>query len=199
MATFLLSGIALGAIAGALTGVISYASDDRELRDLTLWSMGSLSGASWPKLLAILPFGRVLVIAVPRLTASMNGLLLGESEAFRLGIDVERSKRIVVAVTSAAVGAAVAVAVLHDISLAAAWADDFLLLVRGRVAGAGSPREVMTCESLTAAYGCPMIVDAPPRDGTLYVLPHHARQRDAFGRSAAEADREALTLPRPVG
>ena len=41
---------------GALMGLIAFASDDRELRDLTLWMLGSLSGASWPKVFAVLPF-----------------------------------------------------------------------------------------------------------------------------------------------
>ena len=41
------------------------------------------------------------------LKASTYQVLLGEAEAFHLGIDVERTKRIVVLVTSAAVGAAV--------------------------------------------------------------------------------------------
>ena len=48
----------------ALTGLIAFASDDRELRDLTLWMLGSLSGASWPKVLAVLPFA--LLVAARR-------------------------------------------------------------------------------------------------------------------------------------
>jgi iron complex transport system permease protein len=110
MGTLLLAGIAIGALSGALTGLISYASDDRELRDLTLWMLGSLSGASWPKVLAVLPFALVIAAALPRMVRALNGLLLGEAEAFHLGIDVERSKRVIILVTAAAVGAAVAVA-----------------------------------------------------------------------------------------
>jgi iron complex transport system permease protein len=108
--TLLLAGIAIGALAGALTGLLAYASDDRELRDLTLWSMGSLSGASWPKVVAILPFAAAIALAVPRLTRGLNGFLLGEAEAFHMGIDVESTKRLAIAISAAAVGAAVAVA-----------------------------------------------------------------------------------------
>ncbi len=108
--TLLLAGIALGALAGALTGLIAYASDDRELRDLTLWSMGSLSGASWPKVVAVLPFAAVVLFLAPRLVRGLNGFLLGEAEAFHLGIDVEKTKRTIVIATAASVGAAVAVA-----------------------------------------------------------------------------------------
>jgi iron complex transport system permease protein len=108
--TLLLAGIAIGALAGALTGLLAYASDDRELRDLTLWSMGSLSGASWPKVVAILPFAAAIALAVPRLIRGLNGFLLGEAEAFHMGIDVEATKRLAIAISAAAVGAAVAVA-----------------------------------------------------------------------------------------
>jgi iron complex transport system permease protein len=108
--TLLLAGIALGALATALTGLIAFASDDRELRDLTLWMLGSLSGASWPKVLAILPFALLLAPILPRLIRALNGLLLGEAEAYHLGIDVVRVKRLIIAATAAAVGAAVAVA-----------------------------------------------------------------------------------------
>jgi iron complex transport system permease protein len=108
--TLLLAGVAIGARSGAVTGLISYASDDRELRDLTLWMLGSLSGASWPKVLAVLPFALLIGLALPRLVRALNGLLLGEAEAFHLGVDVDRAKRAIILVAAAAVGAAVAVA-----------------------------------------------------------------------------------------
>ena len=109
ISTLLLAGIALAALNSALMGLIQYVSDDRELRELTLWTLGSLSGASWPKVIAIAPFAVLIVAVLPRLIRSLNGLLLGEAEAFHLGIEVERAKRVIVLITSAAVGAAVAV------------------------------------------------------------------------------------------
>lgn len=108
--TLLLAGIALGAFAGALTGLIAYASNDRELRDLTLWTLGSLGGASWPKVFAVMPFALLVAALTPRLIRGLNGFLLGEAEAFHLGTDVERTKRAVIVATAASVGAAVAVA-----------------------------------------------------------------------------------------
>ena len=108
--TLLLAGIAFGALANAGSGLIAYVSDDRELRDLTLWSLGSLSGANWDKVTAIVPFALLLAVFTPAMVRALNGLLLGEAEAFHLGISVERAKRILVTLTAAAVGAAVAVA-----------------------------------------------------------------------------------------
>jgi iron complex transport system permease protein len=108
--TLLLAGIAIAALAQALLGLIAFSSDDRALRDLTLWTLGSLAGASWAKVLAVAPFGVVLLALVPRLVRGLNGFLFGEAEAFHLGVDVERTKRLVVVATAASVGAAVAVA-----------------------------------------------------------------------------------------
>jgi iron complex transport system permease protein len=109
-ATLLLSGIALAAMTDSVRGLISFSSDDRELRDLTLWLFGSLAGSSWPKVLGVIPFAVVLAFALPRLVRVLNGLLLGEAEAYHLGINVTRSKLGIVVITAAAVGAAVAVA-----------------------------------------------------------------------------------------
>lgn len=46
VATMLLAGIALGALAGAASGLLVYAADDDQLRDLTFWGLGSLAGAA---------------------------------------------------------------------------------------------------------------------------------------------------------
>lgn len=108
-ATLLLAGIALAALADSVRGLISFSSDDRELRDLTLWLFGSLAGASWSKVFGIIPFAILLALALPRLVRTLNGLLLGEAEAYHLGVSVERSKLGIVVLTAAAVGAAVAV------------------------------------------------------------------------------------------
>lgn len=108
--TLLLTGIAVAALAESITGLISYASDDRELRDLTLWRLGSLSGANWPKVLAVLPFAIVLLILLPRSVRALNGLLLGEPEAYHLGVELDKAKRTLIFATAAAVGASVAVA-----------------------------------------------------------------------------------------
>jgi iron complex transport system permease protein len=72
--------------------------------------MGSLSGSSWPKVVGALPFVILMLAAIPLTMRGLNGLLLGEAEAFHMGVDVDRLKWVVVLVTAAAVGAAVAVA-----------------------------------------------------------------------------------------
>lgn len=110
VATMLLAGIALGALSGAMTGLLVYASDDRQLRDLTFWSLGSLGGASWAKVAATAPAILPVLVAVPFLGRGLNALVLGEAEAFHLGIPVERLKRTAILLVAVAVGASVAAA-----------------------------------------------------------------------------------------
>ncbi|WP_306886826.1 FecCD family ABC transporter permease [Amorphus orientalis] len=109
VATLLLAGIALGALAGAVTGIIVFGSDDRELRDLTFWSMGSLGGASWQKIGAALPFLVAALLLIPYLVRVLNAFLLGEAEAGHLGVATERAKRIAMIAVAGAVASAVAV------------------------------------------------------------------------------------------
>ena len=108
VATMLLAGVALGAMAGALTGLLSFISDDRQLRDLTFWSLGSLGGASWTKLTAVAPIILPLLLLMPLLARGLNGLMLGEAEAYHLGIPVQRIKALAILLVALAVGASVA-------------------------------------------------------------------------------------------
>lgn len=110
VAVMLLAGVALGAFAGSLTGMLSFISDDRQLRDLTFWALGSLSGSSWTKVMVIAPLVLPVLLAVPMLARGLNALLMGEAEAFHLGIPVQRLKSVAIVMVAVAVGASVAAA-----------------------------------------------------------------------------------------
>ncbi|MEJ6392159.1 iron ABC transporter permease [Gymnodinialimonas sp. 2305UL16-5] len=109
VAVMLLAGIALGALTGALSGILVYMADDQQLRDLTFWGLGSLAGATWWKLVVAAPLIIMALIAAPFLARSLNGLALGEAAAAHLGIPVQRMKSVAILTVAAAVGAAVAV------------------------------------------------------------------------------------------
>ena len=109
VATMLLAGIALGALAGALSGILVYIADDRQLRDLTFWGLGSLAGASWAKVLSAGPLIFLSIGAALMLGRGLNGLALGEATAAHIGVDVQRMKSIAILAVAGATGAAVAV------------------------------------------------------------------------------------------
>lgn len=110
VATMLLAGIALGALAGAATGILIYIADDRQLRDLTFWGMGSLGGASWHKIAMATPLILPVLLLSPMLGRGLNMLALGEAAALHAGIEVERVKTLTILCVAAATGAAVAIA-----------------------------------------------------------------------------------------
>ena len=110
VATMLLAGIALTALAGAAIGLFTYLADDATLRSLTFWNLGSLNGASYARLWPLLLVTVGVALWLPRRARALNALLLGESEARHLGFDVERLKRELVFCTALGVGAAVAAA-----------------------------------------------------------------------------------------
>jgi iron complex transport system permease protein len=109
VATMLLAGIALGALAGAVTGVLIFMADDKQLRDLTFWGLGSLAGANWMKILSAGPIILVSLAVVPFLARGLNALTLGEAAAFHMGIPVQRLKNIAIISVAASTGASVAV------------------------------------------------------------------------------------------
>ena len=108
--TMLLAGIAIGALAGALNSLLSYFSDNDMLRQISLWQMGNLSGASWLKVSIMGAVTILLMGLFPRDSRALNALLLGESEARHLGINVQWVKRRLIVLTALGVGVSVAVA-----------------------------------------------------------------------------------------
>ncbi|MEG2830856.1 MAG: iron ABC transporter permease [Edwardsiella sp. (in: enterobacteria)] len=109
LSRLLLAGIAINALCFALVGVLSYLSDDQQLRQFTLWSMGTLSRSEWHTLgasaLLILPASLFALTLAQRL----NLLQLGDEEAHYLGLDVARTKRQLLLLSAVLVGSAVAV------------------------------------------------------------------------------------------
>ncbi|MEZ9132956.1 FecCD family ABC transporter permease [Vibrio breoganii] len=106
----LLAGVAIGALSGAMLGLLNYYADDQALRDLSLWTMGSLAGANFSGVV----FGGIVLLVFGvlfyRESANLNALLLGEAEAGHLGIDVQRLKRRLILLTAAGVGVTVSLA-----------------------------------------------------------------------------------------
>ena len=107
--TLLLAGIAINALAGSFTGLLTYMATDEQLRNITFWTLGSLGGASWKTLTGILPFVSITLVVLPFFSKSLNALALGESQAGHIGINVNVLKRLIIVMATLGVGASVAV------------------------------------------------------------------------------------------
>jgi iron complex transport system permease protein len=110
VATMLLAGIAITALAGSVGNLLEFYADNDMLRQISLWRMGGLDGADYPRLLIGAVVGAALFLALPQFATALNALLLGESEARHLGIKVARVKLVLILAVAVGVGTAVALA-----------------------------------------------------------------------------------------
>ena len=110
VATMLLAGIAITALAGSVNGFLAFYADNELLRRISLWQMGGLEGAKMPHVFLAFTVLSILLLVFYRLAYAFNTLLLGESEARYLGVNTEQLKNLSIFLVAAAVGIAVALA-----------------------------------------------------------------------------------------
>lgn len=107
--TLILAGIAVNATAGAFTGLLTFIADDDQLRSITFWMLGSVGGATWPGVTAVIPFFLVGIILLPFRARALNLLALGDRDAKHLGVSTERVRLSVIVLCALVTGAAVSV------------------------------------------------------------------------------------------
>ncbi|MDG2733264.1 iron ABC transporter permease, partial [Vibrio parahaemolyticus] len=97
------------ALSGAAIGYMNFIADDQMLRDLTLWSMGSLAGANWSGIALSAVTLVILLLWFQKKSMALNALLLGESEARHLGVPVQKLKRQLILLSALGVGITVSI------------------------------------------------------------------------------------------
>ncbi|WP_299314251.1 FecCD family ABC transporter permease [uncultured Halomonas sp.] len=108
--TLLLAGLAINTLAGAFGGLLAFVASDEQLRQLSLWGMGSLAHALWPAALGALLCIPPALWWLCRCARGLDLLQLGELTAHGAGLDAPALKRRVVLATTLGVGVCVALA-----------------------------------------------------------------------------------------
>lgn len=109
METLLLSGVVLQAFLGSMVSFMVSASN-KTVNDIVFWLMGSLAMRGWSFSGALLPYLLVGFVVLMGYARSLNLFALGERQAAHLGVRVERTKVIVLVVSTLMAAGAVAVA-----------------------------------------------------------------------------------------
>jgi iron complex transport system ATP-binding protein len=136
---------------------------DTELSDLSSRLMNELSGGERQRAL----MARALATEAPI-------LLLDEPTA---NLDLSHQATLLTVVRNRCdQQRAAALVVTHDINLAAAFADNILLMKQGRVVHSGRPVEVLRPEILQDVFAIRVLVDAHPVSGAPRVTPVHTDQ-----------------------
>jgi len=94
----LLVGIAVNALFLSGVGFLSYIARDPQARSITFWGLGTMSGASWPAVALLAMSTAIGTFLALRQARSLNALMLGETEAYGLGVDIRKLKIAVIAV-----------------------------------------------------------------------------------------------------
>ncbi len=142
--TLILAGVAISSLAGALASLLMIRASP-DVRPLLAWLLGGFGSAHWQQTWIVLPYlvpGALVMMAHGRI---LNLLQLDEHEATQLGVNVERSKGLLIAAASLATAASVSVSGLigfvgliapHTVRLV--WGPDHrFLLPMSMVVGAG--------------------------------------------------------------
>jgi len=135
---------------------VEQAIDAAELQALRLREVQQLSGGESART----TFARVLAQQTPL-------LLLDEPTA---ALDLRHQERTLRSVRACAEAGACVIVVLHDLNLAAGYADRIVLLEQGRVAADGTPLQVLTKDNLQRVYQQDVVVLEHPRRGVPLVV-----------------------------
>lgn len=91
----LIIGMMLGSAISAIVGILQYMGTEESLKAFVVWTMGSLSTVTMEQLVILIPVVVVGLLLAIIVIKPLNILLLGESYARTLGLNVGRSRTII--------------------------------------------------------------------------------------------------------
>ncbi len=108
--TILIVGLMFSSFSSALVGILTYFSSAEQLQKFTFWTMGSLGNLPWSSILflSIAVFMGLLICVFS--LKSLDTLLLGENYARSMGLNVSKSRYLIIAATSLLAGSITAFA-----------------------------------------------------------------------------------------
>ncbi len=106
----LIVGLMVGSLSSAVVGILSYFSSSEELKRYVFWSLGSLGNINWDDLWVISLLFLAAMALLLWIIKPLNALLLGESYAVSLGINIKKTRWIIIIITSILAGSITAFA-----------------------------------------------------------------------------------------
>ena len=94
--TLLIIGVMIGYLANAIIGVLKFLSPEEDVKSFVVWGLGSFSRVSGDEMVLFVVLMCILLPISFLLVKPMNMLLLGERYAANLGLDVQRSRMLII-------------------------------------------------------------------------------------------------------
>ncbi len=107
-ATLVLAGVALGYIFSAGVSALKYFSNNEALKDLVVWLMGGMWGATWQSVGLLVSVVSICMLILLSYAWDMNALSAGEAVATNLGVNIKRLQFICLTAATLAASATVA-------------------------------------------------------------------------------------------
>ncbi len=102
--SLLIIGLMFGSAVSALVSILQYFSQAENIQAYVIWTFGSLGTLSWTELYVMLPVISIALIISFLLSKTLNALLLGENYAESLGLNLKRSRMLIIINTSLLAG-----------------------------------------------------------------------------------------------
>ena len=102
--SILIIGLMFGSLTSAIISVLAYFSEAAQIQQFLFWSFGSLGNLSWNELLIFIAIYSIGMLATLSIIKPLNSFLLGENYAKSLGINVKKSRNIILLITSILTG-----------------------------------------------------------------------------------------------
>ena len=177
--SILIVGLMFSSLTAAIISVLAYFSSAESLQRFTFWGFGSLGNLTWNELLI---FATVFAVGLLFLLPSikpLNSLLLGENYARSIGIDMKRTRNLILLATSLLTGvitafagpiAFIGLAALHVTKLvlntsdhriilpAAAVLGALIMLISDTIAQLPGSEYTLPINAITTLFGAPIVI-----------------------------------------
>jgi len=175
----LIIGLMFGSITSAIVSVLSYFTNAEKLQQYIFWSFGSVGNLSWQQLLLLASLVFIGIILGILSIKSLNALLLGENYARSLGVNLRKSRYLIIVATGLLAGSVTAFAgpiafiglavphltrqifntTDHKILLPAVLVyGAILMLICDTIAQLPSSANVLPINAITSIVGAPIVI-----------------------------------------
>jgi iron complex transport system permease protein len=108
--TILIVGLMFSSFTSAFVSVLTYFSTAEQLQKFTFWSMGSIGNLTWQNIFILSICVSIGLFMSLLSVKSLDGLLLGENYAKSIGLNIKKSRYIIIFATSILAGSITAFA-----------------------------------------------------------------------------------------
>lgn len=188
--SILIIGLMFGSLTSAVISVLAYFSEAEQIQQYLFWSFGSLGNLSWNEILVFSIIYSIGILATLTIIKPLNSFLLGENYAKSLGINIKKSRNIILLITSLLTGvitafsgpiAFVGLAVPHITRMffttsnhkilipAVAILGAIILLICDAIAQLPTSEFTLPINAITSLFGAPVVIWLLVRKKKIYI------------------------------